>query len=290
MRIGLKSRKTALAVTVVLGFFILVTVLAPWIAPHDPIQVNLAHKLQPPSWEHPLGTDHLGRDTLSRLLYGARYSLGFASLIFLSALGIGLLIGTVAGYKGGIVDSVLMRFCEGVMAFPSLVLVLGLVGIFGPGLAQVVLAMVMVQWVYYARMFRGMVLDLKERNFITAAKISGSSTWKIIRRHIIPNVLPPIVVMGTLEIGWAIMDIAAMSFLGLGIQPPMPEWGAMIHEGKGYIRSHPELMLYPGLMILLVVVTFNILGEALADRYGVNGAFERGRIHDGKTAQRIAGK
>lgn len=273
IRTGLKSQKTAAVCSVILIVLFLLTILAPWIAPHDPVQVNLAIKLQSPSWEYPLGTDHLGRCNLSRLLYGSRVSLGFASLIFISSLLIGLLIGTFSGYKGGIIDQALMRFCEGVMAFPTLVLVLGLVGIFGPGLPQVVLAMVMVQWVYYARMFRGMVLSLRERNFITAAKISGSSQWTIIRRHMIPNVLPPIVVMGTLEIGWAIMDIAALSFLGLGIQPPSPEWGSMIHEGKSYIRSNPELMLYPGIMILIVVMTFNILGEALSERFGVKRRF-----------------
>jgi nickel transport system permease protein len=127
----------------------------------------------------------------------------------------------------------------------------------------------LVQWVYYARIFRGMVLSLKEQNYIAAAKISGSSQWKIIKKHIVPNVLPPLAVMGTLEMGWAIMDISAMSFLGLGVQPPTPEWGAMIHEGKSYIRTNPELMLYPGLMIMLVVVTFNLLGEALSERFGV---------------------
>ncbi|GAA3330170.1 hypothetical protein GCM10020331_081640 [Ectobacillus funiculus] len=224
--------------------------------------------------EYPLGTDYLGRCNLSRLLHGARISLGVAFfLIFISSLGIGLLVGTFAGYKGGRIDLVLMRFCEGVMAFPNLVLILGLVGIFGPGMKQVILAMVLVQWVYYARMFRGLVLSLKEQNFIAAARINGSSQWKIIRRHIIPNVLPPIVVMGTLEIGWAIMDISALSFLGLGIQPPTPEWGAMIHEGKSYIRSNPELMIYPGVMIMLVVTTFNVLGEALSDRFSVKRRF-----------------
>ncbi|KAB2391113.1 MULTISPECIES: nickel ABC transporter permease subunit NikC [Bacillus cereus group] len=247
--------------------------LAPWISPHDPIQVNLALKLKPPSMEYPLGTDYLGRCNLSRLLHGARISLGIASLIFISSVGIGLLIGTFAGYKGGWIDIVLMRFCEGVMAFPNLVLILGLVGIFGPGIKQVILAMVLVQWVYYARMFRGLVLSLKEQNFIAAARINGSSQWKIIRRHIIPNVLPPIVVMGTLEMGWAIMDISALSFLGLGIQPPTPEWGAMIHEGKSYIRSNPELMIYPGVMIMIVVISFNVLGEALSDRFGVKRRF-----------------
>ncbi|MFP5111575.1 nickel ABC transporter permease subunit NikC [Bacillaceae bacterium C204] len=255
--------------TIVLGILFIITLLAPWIAPNDPIAVNLAYKLQPPSWEFPFGTDHLGRCNLSRLLYGGRISLGFAMLIFISSLTIGLLIGTFSGYKGGWVDQVLMRFCDGVMAFPSLILILGLVGIFGPGLQQVILALMLVQWVYYARMFRGMVLSLKEQNFIAAAKISGSSQWKIIKNHIVPNVLPPLVVMGTLEMGWAIMDISAMSFLGLGVQPPTPEWGAMIHEGKSYIRSNPELMLYPGLMIMLVIVTFNLLGEALSERYGV---------------------
>lgn len=273
IRTGLRSQKTAAVCLVILAVLFLLSITAPWIAPHDPVQVNLVIKLQSPSWDYPLGTDQLGRCNLSRLLYGSRISLGFASLIFISSLLIGLLIGTFAGYKGGIIDQVLMRFCEGVMAFPTLVLVLGLVGIFGPGLPQVILAMIMVQWVYYARMFRGMVLSLRERNFITAAKISGSSQWTIIRRHIVPNVLPPIVVMGTLEIGWAIMDIAAMSFLGLGVQPPSPEWGSMIHEGKSYIRSNPELMLYPGIMILIIVVTFNILGEALSERFGVKRRF-----------------
>lgn len=268
-----KHQITIVVCSFTLIVLFILTILAPWISPHDPIQVNLALKLKPPSMEYPLGTDYLGRCNLSRLLHGARISLGIASLIFISSLGIGLLIGTFAGYKGGRIDLILMRFCEGVMAFPNLVLILGLVGIFGPGMKQVILAMVLVQWVYYARMFRGLVLSLKEQNFIAAARINGSSQWKIIRRHIIPNVLPPIVVMGTLEMGWAIMDISALSFLGLGIQPPTPEWGAMIHEGKSYIRSNPELMIYPGVMIMLVVITFNVLGEALSDRFGVKRRF-----------------
>lgn len=273
IRTVFKGQKTIAVCSVILLVFAIITVLAPWISPHDPIKVNVAMKLKPPSAEHLLGTDHLGRDNLSRLLHGARISLGFAFLIFVSSIGIGLIVGTIAGYKGGWIDTVLMRFCEGVMAFPNLVLVLGIVGVFGPGLIQVVLALMLVQWVYYARMFRSMVVSLKERNFITAARISGSSQWKIIRQHMIPNILPPILVMGTLEMGWAIMDISALSFLGLGIQPPTPEWGAMIHEGKGFIRSHPELMLYPGLMILFVVITFNVLGEALSDRFGVKRRF-----------------
>lgn len=264
-----KGERAILICTVVVLFFFAVTLLAPWIAPHDPVKVNLLQKLHGPSAEHWLGTDHLGRDNLSRLIYGARVSIGFATVIFLSSLIIGVVVGSVAGYLGGWVDSLLMRLCEGIMAFPNLVLVLGIVGIFGPGLMQVLLALMLVQWVYYARICRNMVVSLKERNFIAAARISGSSSWRIIRKHIIPNVQRPIVVMGTLEMGWAIMDISALSFLGLGIQPPNAEWGAMIHEGTSYIRSHPELMIYPGLLILVVVITFNVLGEALSERYGI---------------------
>ncbi|AEI44825.1 nickel ABC transporter permease subunit NikC [Paenibacillus mucilaginosus] len=273
LRRGFKSQKAVAVCSIIIVLFFLVSVFAPWIAPHDPVHVNLAVKLQSPSWEYPLGTDQLGRCNLSRLLYGSRVSLGFASLIFICSLGLGLLVGTAAGYRGGWLDAVLMRFCEGVMAFPSLILVLGLVGILGPGLFQLVIALMMVQWVYYARMFRNLVVGLKDRNFITAARISGSSQWQIIRRHMIPNILPPILVIGTLEMGWAIMDISAMSFLGLGIQPPTPEWGAMVNEGKSFIRNHPQLMLYPGLLIVVVVATFNLLGEALSERYGVKRRF-----------------
>ncbi len=267
------SQKVIPICSIILGVLFFIALFAPWIAPNDPIAVDIVNKLQPPSLEYPLGTDQLGRCNLSRILYGARISLGFAILIFISSILIGLIVGTFSGYKGGLVDQVLMRFCDGVMAFPSLILVLGLVGIFGPGLTQVIIAIMLVQWVYYARMFRGMVLSLKEQNFIAAARVSGSSQWKIIKNHIVPNILPPLVVMGTLEMGWAIMDISAMSFLGLGVQAPTPEWGAMINEGKSFIRTNPELMIYPGLFIMAVIVTFNLLGEALSERYGVKRKF-----------------
>ncbi|QPQ34219.1 nickel ABC transporter permease subunit NikC [Lysinibacillus sp. JNUCC-52] len=273
IRTLLKHQKAITICSIMLAILFIISILAPWIAPNDPVAVNLAFKLQSPSWQFPLGTDHLGRCNLSRILYGARISLGFAILIFISSLVIGLIVGTISGYKGGWIDYILMRLCDGILAFPNLILILGLVGIFGPGLPQVILALMLVQWVYYARIFRGMVLSLKEQNFVAAAKISGSSQPKIIKKHIIPNVLPPLVVIGTLEIGWAIIDISALSFLGFGVQPPLPEWGAMIHEGKAYIRTNPELMLYPGLSIMLVIITFNVLGEALAERYGIKRRF-----------------
>ncbi|MGO4889968.1 nickel ABC transporter permease subunit NikC [Anaerobacillus sp. MEB173] len=264
-----KTQKVIVLCSLILCILFFIMIFAPWLTPNDPTLVNFAHKLQGPSLNYPLGTDHLGRCTLSRILYGARVSLGFATLIFISSLSIGLIIGLIAGYKGGWVDQALMRFGDGVMSFPDLLLVLGLIGIWGAGLKQVVIALIFVQWVYYARVIRGVVLSLKEQNYITAAKISGSSQWKIMKNHIIPNVLPPLAVMGTLEMGWAIMHLSSMSFLGLGVQPPTPEWGAMIHEGKSYIRTNPSLMIYPGLMIMLVVVTFNLLGESLSERFGI---------------------
>ena len=250
----------------------IIAVFAPWIAPHHPADVHMVYKLQPPSWEFPLGTDHLGRCNLSRLLYGARISLGFAMLIFISSLVIGLIVGTISGYKGGWIDQLLMRCCDGVMAFPNLILVLGLVGIFGPGLPQVILALMLVQWVYYARIFRGMVLSLKEENFIAAAKsmdLHNGKSLKIIsslmsslpRRHrYVGNGLGHYGYLGYV-------------FSRLGRPAPAAEWGAMIHEGKSYIRSNPELMIYPGVMIMIVVVTFNLLGEALSDQYGVKRRF-----------------
>ncbi|MCT2346813.1 nickel ABC transporter permease subunit NikC [Niallia taxi] len=265
----LKGKKIIAVCSLILCGFFMVTLFAPWLAPNDPITVNIAHKLQPPSLDYPLGTDHLGRCTFSRILYGARTSLGYAILIFLSALGIGLVVGTITGYLGGWLDQLLMRVGEGLMAIPSLLFVIGFVGIWGTGIKQVILGMILVQWVYYARVIRGMVLSLREQNYVLAARVNGSSPWKIIKKHIIPNVIPSLAVMGTLEMGWAIMNLSSMSFLGLGVQPPTPEWGAMILEGKSYIRTNPELMIYPGLMILLIVITFNLLGETLSEKFGV---------------------
>lgn len=175
-----KGPKVIAICTIILTVLFIIAVLAPWIAPHHPADVHLVYKLQPPSWTFPLGTDHLGRCNLSRLLYGARISLGFAMLIFISSLVIGLIIGTISGYKGGWIDQLLMRCCDGVMAFPNLILVLGLVGIFGPGLPQVIVALMLVQWVYYARIFRGMVLSLKEENFIAAAKSMDLHNGKLL--------------------------------------------------------------------------------------------------------------
>lgn len=277
MRTFIKQHKLLTFYSVLVLLLFVVTLLALWLAPNNPTTVNLALKLQGPSAQYPLGTDHLGRCVLSRLLIGMQASLGSAAFIFVCALSIGLMAGTIAGYFGGWIDYVLMRICETMMAFPNLLLVIGLVGMFGPGLKQVVLALILVQWVYYARIFRGMVLSLKTENYVKVARINGSSSFKIIRKHIVPNIMPPLLVMSTLEMGWSIMNISSMSFLGLGVQAPTPEWGMMILEGKSFVRTNIELMLYPGLCIMLVVIIFNLLGESLASLFGVKKQALKGK-------------
>lgn len=273
----IKQHKLVTFYSVLVALLFILTIIAPWLAPNNPTVVNLAMKLQGPSAQYPLGTDHLGRCILSRLLIGMQASLGSATVIFICSLSIGLLVGTIAGYFGGWIDYVLMRICETMMAFPNLLLVIGLVGMFGPGLKQVVFALILVQWVYYARIFRGMVLTLKTENYVKAARINGSSAFRIIRKHIVPNILPPLLVMSTLEMGWSIMNISSMSFLGLGVQAPTPEWGMMILEGKSFVRSNIELMLYPGLCIMFVVMLFNLLGESLATLFDVNKQALKGK-------------
>lgn len=273
----IKNNKLIVVSSCILALLFIVALFAPWLAPNDPTTVNLMAKLQGPSVEYPLGTDHLGRCILSRLLIGMQLSLGSATLIFICSLIIGLVVGTLAGYFGGWLDYILMRICETMMAFPNLLLVIGMVGMFGPGLKQVVIALIIVQWVYYARIFRGLVLSLKTENYVLAARVSGSSAFKIIRKHIIPNIMPPLLIMSTLEMGWSIMNISAMSFLGLGVQAPTPEWGMMILEGKSFVRSNMELMVYPGLCIMFVVIVFNVLGESLSELFGVKKQALKGK-------------
>lgn len=249
----------------VIAFTILLAILAPVIAPHDPNDISLARKLMLPNYDYPLGTDHLGRCILSRLIYGARVSLGAAFAVMSVTLIVSAVVGAVSGYAGGRADAIIMRVCDMFLAFPSLILALALVGVMGPGLPNVVLALALSQWAWYARMIRGMVLSLKERNYVLAAKVAGTRQSTIIIRHILPNIFPQIAVLATLDVGWVILNIAGMSFLGLGIQPPTPEWGAMINDGRQFLRGYPSLMAYPGFMILSVVMSFNLLGDALRD-------------------------
>ncbi|HEY9570023.1 MAG TPA: nickel ABC transporter permease subunit NikC [Metalysinibacillus sp.] len=246
---------------------VIIAIFAPFLAPNDPNLVDLALKLQSPSAQYPLGTDHLGRCILSRLLFGTQASLGVAVVVMGLTVLISVPLGIYAGYRGGWFDAVFMRICEVLLAFPSFLLALALIGFLGPSLTNLILAMVIVQWVFYARVIRGMVLSAKKRNFVLSAQISGTSPLKIITRHIFPSVITQVIVLIFMDIGGVILTISGLSFLGLGIQPPNPEWGMMINDSKPFFRNYPELMLYPGIMIFLIVVAFNLFGEALRDAF-----------------------
>lgn len=257
--------RTLVAGAIIVLMFAFVAIAAPLIAPHDPTEVDARSILAPRSSEHWLGTDNIGRDSLSRLMYGARWSMGTAlaatSLIVL----IGVTVGLVAGYVGGLIDDILMRIVDVLLAFPSLVLALAIVGMLGPSLKNVMIGMVAVWWVDYARVIRGITISLRDREYITSAHCIGCPPGHIIFRHLLPNVIPSVIVLATLELGGLMLAISGLSFLGLGAQPPTPEWGTMLNDGRVFFQSEPQLMMYPGIAISLVVIGFNLVGDGLRD-------------------------
>lgn len=261
----LRQDRLALAGLGVVALFVVLALAAPVVAPHDPTSMFPLRRLEGPSLAHPFGTDHLGRDLLSRLIYGSRWSLGTVALATVLILAIGITVGAVAGYYGGLLDEILTRIVDVLLAFPSLVLALAITGTLGPGIINVMIGLVSIWWVSYARIVRGMVLALRERPFIEAARCLGIRDRRIILRHILPNILPSVVVLATLEMGELVLALTALSFLGLGAQPPTPEWGAMLNDGRPFIFAAPELMIYPGIAISLMVVGFNLLGDGLRD-------------------------
>jgi peptide/nickel transport system permease protein len=238
---------------------------APWLAPYQPHEQLLERRLEPPSRSHPLGLDELGRDILSRLLFGARISFGVGLSVVLFAGSIGCLLGCIAGYFGGRVDAWLMRISDVFLAFPGILLAIALVAVLGPALRHVILALVVIGWVGYARLVRGQVLQIRELEFVLAARAGGASARRILWQHILPNVLPALMVQASLGMAGAILAEAGLSFLGLGIQPPTPSWGAMIEAGRSHLLDAPHLALFPGLAILLVVMGLNFLGDGLVD-------------------------
>ncbi|MDQ4045132.1 MAG: ABC transporter permease subunit [Chloroflexota bacterium] len=265
--IGRRLAADPLALTglLVVIAFAVAAIAAPFIAPFDPVTVDPANRLAGPSGDHLLGTDPLGRDVLSRLLFGARWSLGASATAAVLIVTLGLAVGVVAGYVGGWIDQLLMRIVDLLLGFPSLILALAIAGALGPGIENVLLGLVVVWWVDYARIVRGLVLTLREREFVEAARALGCSPFHVMRRHLLPHVFPPILILATIEMGSLILALAGLNFLGLGVQPPTPEWGAMINEGRRYLGTAPHLMLYPGLAITTVVIGFNLLGDGLRD-------------------------
>jgi peptide/nickel transport system permease protein/nickel transport system permease protein len=262
---GFCRNKPGIISLTVLTVIILAGILAPVLAPNDPLLVTLDNRFAAPSTRFPFGADHLGRCILSRLMYGTIASLGSALLVMTITITISIIIGTLSGYKGGWADSLLMRLGDVNLAFPDLVLTLVIAGMLGPGLVNLIIAMAAVQWVWYARIIRGMVLSLKERSYVLSAQVAGTPGWLIVVRHILPNIIPHVVVLVTINLGMVILHISGLTFLGLGVQPPTPEWGAMLNDAKQFLRSYPRLIMFPGMMIMLVVISFNLLGDALRD-------------------------
>lgn len=257
--------RLALTGLILVIVFTLAALFAPLLARHDPIEVAALDRLAGMSWDHPLGTDALGRDTFSRILFGARWSLGTAVLATFIVMSIGIVLGTVSGYYGGIVDTALMRTVDVLLAFPRLVLYLAIVGTFGFGIRNLFIALVSITWAEYARIVRGLVLSLKERPFVRASVALGARDRRLIVRHIMPNVIAPVVVLASLQTGGTVLALAALGFFGLGVAPPTPEWGTMINESRLFLQSAPALMIWPGIAISLTVIGFNLLGDGLRD-------------------------
>jgi peptide/nickel transport system permease protein len=250
-----------------IALFAACAVLAPLLAPYDPLLQDLGSRLRPPSPEHWLGTDSLGRDIASRILYGARISLIIGVVVVASAGVVGTIIGLIAGYAGGLVDEALMRLTEVFLAFPALILAMAIAGALGPSLTNAIIAIAAVSWAVYARLTRGQILSLRQREFVEAARAIGASRVRIVWHHLLPNVLAPLMIQASFDLGSSIIAAAGLSFIGFGAQPPTPEWGVMISEGRNYISTQPWLSLFPGLAILFAVGSFNLLGDGLRDAF-----------------------
>lgn len=250
---------------VIITFFVIAALLAPIIAPYPPEKQSLRQRLEPPSAEHWLGTDQLGRDMLSRILWGARVSLTVGLFVVISASVFGTLVGLAAGYFGGLTDDGLMRITDVFFAFPSLILAMAIAAALGPGLTTAMIAIAVVTWPIYARLVRAQVLSLRKQEFVQAAESLGATGPRILWRHLLPNSLSPILVQASFDLGGAILIAAGLSFIGFGAQPPLAEWGVMISDGRRYVSTHPWLPLIPGIAILLTVAAFNLIGDGLRD-------------------------
>ena len=240
--------------------------LAPVIAPHNPLRQNLEKDLIAYSAAHPLGTDKLGRDILSRTLYGARISLsvGFATVAL--SLAIGFVVGALAGYFGGWIDLLLMRLVDILLAFPGILLAIAFTAVLGPGLDHVILALCLIGWTGYARLVRGEIIALREREFVQAARALGGSPKRVVLRHLLPNLLAPLLIQATFGLAAAIIAEGSLSFLGLGVEPPTPSWGSMLNDGRQFLLVAPHLTTYPGLAIMITVFALNLVGDGLQER------------------------
>jgi ABC-type dipeptide/oligopeptide/nickel transport system permease subunit len=263
------SKKEKIAFNIITAFVImllLLALMAPFIAPNDPNKTNLMEAQALPNIQYPLGTDHLGRCILSRILYGGRVSIFAALAITLTVFTVGVTIGVLAGYFGGPVDTTLNKLITIMQAFPKIILAIAIAGLLGIGIRNIIIALCMVEWAEYARMARSYTYSIKQRNFIKAARICGESHMKIIFKRIIPNIIFPLIINASLGISGIIMGVAALSYLGVGVKEPMAEWGAMVNTGRDYMQTDERLVLIPGIAIFITSAVFNLFGEKLRDK------------------------
>lgn len=257
---------SARASTLIIAALVVVAVAGPLLSPYDPNAVDLARRLQAPGAAHWLGTDHLGRDMLSRLIAGAWVSLGSVAVTMALILTLGIVIGGTAGFLGGRVDQAIMRLADIFLTFPTLVLALFMIGMLGTSLTNVILAIALSHWAWYARLVRGIVLSLKHRDFVLASRMAGASRVQTFASHLFPALLSQLLVLATLDIGHILLHVSALSFLGLGVAAPTAEWGVMISDARQYVRTEPLLMLWPGLALFVTVMAFNLMSDAVRDR------------------------
>ncbi len=262
---GLKTNRAFAATSFLVLLLIALALAAPLIAPYDPLAATMQNAYLPPSAEHLFGTDKLGRDNFSRILYGAAYSLSSVLILVTIIFTVGTTLGVVAGYYGGKVDIVIMRIADMMISFPGMILAIAIAGILGGSLVNAIIALTIVTWTKYARLARSMVLKIKKRDYVEAAVVNGGTSLHILWQHILPNILPLMVITAAADIGAMMMELAGLSFLGFGSQPPAPEWGLMLNEGRQQLQTAPWLMIFPGLAIFITVVIFNLWGDALRD-------------------------
>lgn len=256
----------AIAGLVLVVLFSSFALFAPWIAPYDPAYLDLSTRLQGPSMNHWFGTDELGRDILSRVIFGSRISMLVGSSVVCLSLFLGLIAGSLAGYYGGNVDRVLnLVVMNAFLSFPGILLALAFVAFLGPGIFNVILALSLGGWVGYARLVRAQVLAAREREYVEAARAIGASDWRVITRHILPNIIQPVIVQAAIGMAGAVLAEATLSFLGLGVPPPTASWGAMLNDGRSYLFAAPHLVLFPAGAVMLAVLSFNFIGDALRD-------------------------
>ncbi|WP_226002133.1 nickel transporter permease [Paenibacillus sp. BJ-4] len=265
---SMKWSKTWIVVLFILLIFTAITVI-PLLAPQDPYRIRMENRLQPLSSTHWLGTDHMGRDVLSRVITGLRTTVGTSLLILAVSLVVGVPLGLLSGFVGGWVDRVFKRVVDAFMTLPDYIFAIVLSGLLGPGLMNLIFAVTAIKWVSYARLVRSTVLTEKQKDYIWLSILAGTSSLQVVMRHILPHAIGNVLVMAALDIGKIILMIASLSFLGLGPQPPIPEWGTMLNEGRAYFQMAPHLMLVPGIAVVVTVLLANVLGDKLRDRYDV---------------------